>query len=304
MVTNRRASGLHVVGNRHGDGVQRGRGQGRTRQCIGCVAVKPIRISASRLGEILVDDVCQRCYWLKLHLNHHLPFQTFPSIFSSIDSYTKDIVHSWFDAHGLPPQWLSQLGPIASYQEPKHWSEFHTIDHEYNIHLNGVADAIFKRPNASYIIADYKTARFRDRENKKLMPRYNVQLNTYARIAADCGPAPISHLALVYLEPTTKGPAMNYCDNCREDGYVMGFQARVIEIPLDDGLLRQAMARTRALFDLTDAPDGAPGCTDCIRILELAERLWPGINDLDLMEKLDRMLANPRPKGPANRQSR
>jgi hypothetical protein len=68
----------------------------------GC-SVKAIQISASRLGEVVMDDLCERCYWLKLHLNHHLPFQIFPSIFSSIDSYTKDIVHSWFEAHGVPP---------------------------------------------------------------------------------------------------------------------------------------------------------------------------------------------------------
>jgi hypothetical protein len=122
----------------------------------------PIQISASRLGEILVDGVCQRCYWLKLRVNHRLPFGVFPSIFNSIDSYTKDIVHSWFDVHGMSPQWLSQLGPITGYQKPKSWRQFQTTDHEYVINLRGEADAIFKHPDGSYLIADYKTARFRD----------------------------------------------------------------------------------------------------------------------------------------------
>ncbi|KLO29144.1 hypothetical protein ABW17_29590 [Mycobacterium nebraskense] len=128
------------------------------------------------------------------------------------------------------------------------------------------------------------------------MPRYRVQLNVYARIAADHGFAPISHLALVYMEPATKGSAINYCGNCREDGFVMGFQARVVEIPLADRLLTDAMAKTREIFELSDAPDGAPGCPDCILLLELAEQLWPGINDVDLVEKLQRMLASPPPK--------
>lgn len=271
--------------------------------------MNPIRISASRLGEILEDDICQRCYWLKLRLNHHMPFDIFPGIFSSIDSYTKDIVRSWFDVHGMPPHWLSPLGPITGYEEPKSWREFQTTDHEYGINLRGEADAIFKYPDSSYLIVDYKTARFGDPENKKLMPRYQVQLNAYARIAADCGPAPISHLALIYLEPATKGHAPNYCDNCREDGFVMGFQARVVDVPLDAGLLTQAMARTRALFEKTDAPDGAPGCEDCNRIRELAEHLWPGVNwseidDVDLLERLQRSVANLRPKGKAPRQGR
>jgi hypothetical protein len=45
-------------------------------------SVKAIPISASRLGEVVMDDLCERCYWVKLHLNHHLPFQMFPSIVS------------------------------------------------------------------------------------------------------------------------------------------------------------------------------------------------------------------------------
>jgi hypothetical protein len=69
----------------------------------------------------------------------------------------------------------------------------------------------------------------------------------------------------------------------------MGFQARVVEIPFGDGLLKDAMARTREIFDLSDAPDGAPGCEDCILVLDLAETLWPGISDVDLAEKLQRM---------------
>jgi hypothetical protein len=123
-----------------------------------------------------------------------------------------------------------------------------------------------------------------------------VQLNAYARIANDCGFTPVSHLALVYMEPATKGGSVNYCGNCREDGFVMAFTARVVEIPCADELLRQALAKTREIFELTDAPDGAPGCRDCILTLDLAEQLWPGINDIDLADKLQRMLASPPPR--------
>jgi hypothetical protein len=263
--------------------------------------VKPIRISASRLGEVVMNDLCERCYWVKLHLNHHLPFQLFPSIFSSIDSYTKDIVQSWFEAHGVPPGWLSPLGTVVGYQKPPRWSHFQTVDTKYGIHLTGEADAIFEYGDGSLLIADYKTARFSDAENTKLMPRYQVQLNAYARIAADCGPMPISRLALIYMEPATKGDAVNFCGNCREDGFVMGFQARVKEIPIDDEPLKHAMAKTREIFDLSDAPDSAAGCEDCTLVLDLAEKLWPGINDVDLADKLQRMLADPQLRKPRHR---
>jgi hypothetical protein len=51
-----------------------------------------IRISAKNLGELAMPSFCPRCFWLKLRLNNRLPFQIFPGIFSSIDSYTKTIV--------------------------------------------------------------------------------------------------------------------------------------------------------------------------------------------------------------------
>jgi hypothetical protein len=122
-------------------------------------------------------------------------------------------------------------------------------------------------------------------------PRYEVQLNAYARIAADLGPKPVSHLALIYMEPATKGAAVNYCGNCREDGFIMGFTARVVEIPLNDRLLTQAMARTREIFDQADAPDDTPGCTNCKLVFDLAEQFWPDVIDRDLTEKLQRTLA-------------
>jgi hypothetical protein len=55
---------------------------------------KQIRISAKNLGELALHNYCPRCFWLKLKLNNRLPFQIFPGIFSAIDSYTKDVIHS------------------------------------------------------------------------------------------------------------------------------------------------------------------------------------------------------------------
>jgi len=86
-------------------------------------------------------------------------------------------VHSWFDAHGVPPGWLSPLGPIVAYHEPPRWSKFHTVDEKYGIQMTGEADTIFQKADGSYLIADYKTARLASTENKKLMPRY--QLSQY-----------------------------------------------------------------------------------------------------------------------------
>ena len=89
-----------------------------------------IRISAKNLGALAMPDFCPRCFWLKLRMENKLPFQIFPGIFSSIDLYTKNIVHGWFDNHGCCPSWLSELGEIKGYINPPHYSKFKIVDKE------------------------------------------------------------------------------------------------------------------------------------------------------------------------------
>jgi len=56
---------------------------------------EPLRISAKNIGALALPDFCPRCFWLKLKARNRLPFQIFPGIFSSIDAYTKRVVHAW-----------------------------------------------------------------------------------------------------------------------------------------------------------------------------------------------------------------
>jgi hypothetical protein len=50
-----------------------------------------IQISAKNLGILALPEYCPRCFWLKLKLQFKLPYQIFPGIFSSIDSYSRKI---------------------------------------------------------------------------------------------------------------------------------------------------------------------------------------------------------------------
>ena len=52
-----------------------------------------LRISAKNLGGLAKPDFYPRCFWLKSRARQ-LPFQIFPGIFSSIDAYTKRVVHT------------------------------------------------------------------------------------------------------------------------------------------------------------------------------------------------------------------
>ncbi len=47
---------------------------------------EPITISAKNLGALAMRNFCPRYFWIGMHMDR-LPYQIFPGIFSSIDSY-------------------------------------------------------------------------------------------------------------------------------------------------------------------------------------------------------------------------
>ena len=89
-----------------------------------------------------MPDFCPRCFWIKLRLGNKLPFQIFPGIFSSIDSYTKSVVHGFVDQHGAFPSWLNELGDLKAYKQPPPSSRFHVHDRKNDIVLTGVPDGV------------------------------------------------------------------------------------------------------------------------------------------------------------------
>ena len=134
-----------------------------------------IQISAKNLGEVAMPNFCPRCFWLKLRLSNKLPFQIFPGIFSSIDSYTKNIINGYFDKHNRFPSWLDILGNLIEYKKPPHFSKFNIIDDENNIKLTGVPDGIYVKDDHSHVIVDYKTARFSKYQEDELLLFFPIQ---------------------------------------------------------------------------------------------------------------------------------
>ena len=105
-----------------------------------------IRISAKNLGSLASPDFCPRCFWLNLKMQFRLPFQIFPGIFSSIDSYSKKVTNLCFDKHGHVPTWFDDFGDLSSKPiKVPHHSRFFYIDEATNIKLTGVCDDILIR---------------------------------------------------------------------------------------------------------------------------------------------------------------
>lgn len=230
-----------------------------------------IRISAKNLGAFALPDFCARCAWLTLHMAHRLPFQIFPGIFSTIDSATKRVVHSYFDVHGRPPGWLTELGDIATYREPPHYSKFSAVVGTHNILLRGTPDGMLVRPDGSHVIVDYKTARFTATQDA-LFPMYETQLNVYALLGDRCGFRPVGDLALIYMEPIVDDPpsAERRCD---EMGFQLGFSSHIVRVRLQPDLIEPLLTRVRELHDARTPPAGRPSCNNCRLTSELIEVL-------------------------------
>jgi hypothetical protein len=224
---------------------------------------RQVRISAKNLGELALPNFCPRCFWFKLQLGNKLPFQIFPGIFSSIDAYTKQMIHGWFDSHGGQcPPWMECLGEISGYKEPPTYRTFNILHQESNVLLTGTPDGVLTRPDTSYVIVDYKTAKYTGTQDS-LMPMYEVQLNAYAYIGERCGLKPVSYLALIYMEPLTGPDAVAVTANHKSDGFAMGFKANVHEVVLNPNSIPPLLAKTRELYEQATPPNGCSGCKDC-----------------------------------------
>lgn len=225
------------------------------------------RISAKNLGAAALPNFCPRCFWIQMH-GEGLPYQIFPGIFSSIDSYGKRLVHAWFDRHQSAPPWLAGLGDIKGYRSPPHFSKFSTLDRETGIVLRGTPDGILVRRDDSHVIVDYKTAKFTAHQDE-LFPMYDAQLNAYAFIGEQCGFSPVSGLALVYTEPVTDNAAAAKDGNLTEAGFVMEFSTHVLPVDLAPKRISTLLAKVREIYDRRHPPESREGCEDCALLKNL-----------------------------------
>lgn len=243
--------------------------------------LKPLKISAKNLGYTALENFCPRCYWIKLHTAHNLPYQSFPGIFSSIDGFTKKSIHHIIDSSNEResrqiksngsyfeyPEWLKQIGDISGYETIKHWSKSLFHDEKSGITLSGTPDDIFVRRDGSKATIDWKTAKY-SKNQDVLMPMYEVQINVY-----DIQTNYKSDLFLIYMEPLTE--QSEACNSMIDCGFCMNFNATVVPVKRDRSIVRRSLNITREIFEMKDAPKAVDGCKECEkldRVMELVNR--------------------------------
>jgi len=230
-----------------------------------------LRISAKNLGELAKPHFCPRCFWLRTHVRY-LPFQIFPGIFSSIDAYTKRVVHAWMDRNGGAPFGLGELGEVTGYIDPPHWSRFMMEVPKHDILLTGAPDGLLRFADGSIAVIDYKTARFTPAQDS-MMPIYVVQLNGYAAIGEHLDYGRVSKLALMYAEPVTDEETASQPETHTEDGFTMPFSVSIHPVDLDLRMLESLYRRARMIYDLPEPPEGRQGCEDCRKLGDLLRQI-------------------------------
>ena len=228
-----------------------------------------IQIGAKTLGELALDHYCPRCFWLKMDRKGHIPFDTFPSIFSVIDRFTKNAIHNYFDEQGAAPPCLSGMGKLVGYEKPPKSSWFRLYDEDTDITLTGEPDALFRCENDSFVIGDYKTAREHD---DPLLPMYHVQLTCYALLAEYHDYKPISGIHLIYAEPLSSTDDVKADFTYQEDGIALGFRIKTKPLPLDTTIIPPLLKQVREIMSHDTCPPGTPGCRNCANVDALAAR--------------------------------
>jgi len=227
-------------------------------------------ISVKNLAQLAMSDFCPRCFWMKARLGFKAPWSIFPSIFSSIDGFSKKVTEIHIKSRKAPPQWLMKFGALASRIDVPHWSKFSFLDQESGIALRGEPDEMFRVTDGTLAILDYKTSRFTEAADR-LSLLYRAQLGGYRWIAKNLGMGETSLTGLVYYDPHTTATE----ESLMEGGFRMEFTAVIRRVETDLTEIGGFLLEAKRIIGLPVPPPAADGCRDCelvdkIRAMELA----------------------------------
>ena len=237
-----------------------------------------ISVSATELANYAARYPCMRCAWVRMHIKD-LPYQSFPGIFSAIDTFTKKVITSQFNQHGCLPPWMEEIGDVTRCINPPGWRKFYREDEHSGVTVRGEADAIFQLAGDSYLIADYKTSRYNP-ERFYTLRSYEIQLNAYAWIAESAGFSPVNRLALVFMEPVSdiehaKSPHSIVCR-----GIQLRFNARIVPVKRrPESIVPPILEKVRSVANMSMPPAPRSGCRDCNQFDTMVVKMARGKSD-------------------------
>src|SRR5437764_1034718 len=121
--------------------------------------MEQIQITARNLARLALRSLCRRCAYLSLHTRHKMPFQMFPSVFASIDAYSKGLLAAHQRTYGVVPPWLDGFDDLVEPIPVPHFSRFNVADEATGVVLTGTPDVMFRRRDHSVAIFDFNCGR-------------------------------------------------------------------------------------------------------------------------------------------------
>lgn len=226
-----------------------------------------LRISAKDLGALAMEGFCPRCFWIERH-SKSLPYETgFPGIFSSIDSFTKNVVEGHFEKYGTLPEWMSQICRAKAVIKVNR-KDFNLV--KGDVILTGMPDEVLEDYSEDLVIVDYKTARYTGNQDR-LMPIYEIQLNGYAAIAEKVFNKSVKSLYLIYFEPPVSSETRKTAhDNANTEGFSMQFKPSIHKVGKNINKVFRLMKEAGDIYDGTK-PERLPDCSNCTAIAELSD---------------------------------
>jgi hypothetical protein len=226
-----------------------------------------IKISATQLGELTQRWNCRRCFWLRAKLKGRLPYQSFPAVFSTIDSFTKDFFRQvqkvrtqegWVEEFSSSAQWIPVPSPRS----------FQAEDPETGIILSGIPDALYRLEGGGLMIVDFKTSKVSEGELKR-WEQYVTQLNAYAWIAQRVGLGQVEKLEVIYAEPHGTLGTRPVGDALTPIGFQMPFEVTSKPVEIDPGRVESALQKAREILSLEAPPKSTRNCFECSKVSEL-----------------------------------
>ena len=237
-----------------------------------------ISVSATELANYAARYPCMRCAWVRMHVKD-LPYQSFPGIFSAIDTFTKKVITSHFNQHGCLPTWMEEIGDVIGCVDPPGWRKFYREDEHTGVTVRGEADAIFQLTGGSYLIADYKTSRYNP-ERLYALRSYEIQLNAYAWIAESTGFSPVNRLALVFMEPASEIEHAKAPNSIVDGGIQLSFNARIVPVKRrPESLIPPILEKVRSVADMSIPPASRSRCRDCDQFDTMVLKMARGKSD-------------------------
>lgn len=237
-----------------------------------------ISVSATELANYAARYPCMRCAWVRMHVKD-LPYQSFPGIFSTIDTFTKKVITSHFNQHGCLPPWMEEIGDVIRCVDPPGWRKFYREDEHTEVTVRGEADAIFQLAGGSYLIADYKTSRYNP-ERLYALRSYEMQLNAYAWIAESTGFSPVNRLALIFMEPASNIEDAKSPNSIDDDGIQLRFNTRIVPVKRrPESMIPPILEKVRSVADMSTPPAPRSRCRDCDQFDTMVVKMARGKSD-------------------------